>query len=266
MEPFPFLERRFSNLVVFFRVPLEHGGVVFNAHAAAECLDHGLRVVEEIVRVDDADFDVLALVTVGPVGNVGRRAIAGGGGGGGGGGSIMMVSVLDNACSLWANKTYLAQVVKHPAQLVVSRLRWVKLVEPRHSIQGGDGAPVIRGNAVMRVPDEKGEVEPSQQRGRDNGGIARLSRGVTRCLFLLGKLFAIRANSALWQSVLNQRRCDAGGRTVRRDQVVDDIFDEDAFSLEIVLQLDCFDLKGEQEDNETPRRTLSRCGRIWSDM
>lgn len=231
MEPFPFLKRRLCNLLVFLGIPLQHSGVIFDAHAATECPDHGLRVVEEIVRIDDADLDAVTVVTVG---SVGRRAVAGGI-------AITMVAILD-ASNLWADKTYLTQIVEHPAQLIVARLRRVKLVKPRHSIQGGDGAAVVRGNAVMRVPDEEGEVEPSQQRGWDNGRITRFSRGVVRRLFLLLGRVAIGANSALRQSMLDERRCDAGGRTVRRDQVMDNIFDEDAFSLEIVLGLDHFDL------------------------
>jgi hypothetical protein len=67
VEASPLLECLLGMVVVFFVVPVQHAGRVFDANALAELLKDGRRVVQKIISVNDTDVNsstlLLAILT-----------------------------------------------------------------------------------------------------------------------------------------------------------------------------------------------------------
>lgn len=129
VESPPLLESNLSTLVVLFDVPIEHFWAVFNANFLTVGFNYTLRVVQEIISIDDsnADFTVIQLVILPSLGR--------------------------------PNLLLLYQEVEDSAKLIVASLRWHKIVEASNFIKWRNGASPVRWNAVSWMPNQKGEME-----------------------------------------------------------------------------------------------------------
>lgn len=133
MEPLPLLKRLFGICLVLLGIPDQHLGFVLNACGLAECLDDAGGVVEQVVGVDDADFDSAGV------------AVGGGGGGISAGRRLPREIGPDLAC--------VAEVVKEDAEFFVAGFVGAEVVEAGHFVERGDCAAVVAGDAVARVAD-----------------------------------------------------------------------------------------------------------------
>lgn len=147
METSPFLKCLFGIPVVFLGIPLEHIRGIFKADAATKCLNRFCRLVKHVIRVDDADLDP-GVVSV-------------------------RDCVIVARCDARSDQVSCAQIIESPTQLVVPCFRGVVVVEPRHLVQRGDRAAVVRGDAEMGITNEEGEMESGEDLVGYYGGIAR---------------------------------------------------------------------------------------------
>ena len=58
VEAFPFLKSVYGLLMILLGVPDQHIRIEIQADRFTICLDYASGVVEEIISVDDADFDI----------------------------------------------------------------------------------------------------------------------------------------------------------------------------------------------------------------
>lgn len=240
MEPIPLLERLPRELVILIAVPVQHFPAEIDPDGLAVFPQDALGIIEQIVRVDDADLDRAAV-------RRGARVVDGRPTGG-----------VVAAAHLRPDETCVFAVVKDAAQLVVAGLARHIRLEARLLDNGRDAAAVIARGGVLRVPDQEREVELLQDGARHDGRVARLARRVvregrararalrpgrlvdedagvagavhgvdTRAVFL-GRL-VVRADAAL--DTLERRR-NVRLLPMGWDQVVSDVFDKDAFTLE----------------------------------
>lgn len=238
MEAPPLRELLPGEAAVLLAVPAEHVGRVLDADAPAVGLDHGRGVVEEVVCVDDADLHSFFGRSVDAVHTIGAVHLL----------DTLDVGVETTRGDVRSDKAHLAHVLKDPADLVVAGLGGVEIVEARHLVQRRDGAAVVRGDAVVRIADQEGEVEPGQHLQRHDGRVARLGLGVVgvRLRLVVG---AVSVDTAGMVAPVDVPRADsafdplqgggdAGGLAVRGNEVVDDVFDEDGLSLLEVSMMD----------------------------
>lgn len=169
VKTLPFLERVFCLLVVRFRVPFQHAGIVVETDGLAVCSDDTGWVGEEVVGVDDADVNFLifgmanAIGQVGAVGSV--NAIVHG--------SIVLgVGLPGDIRPNLANTT---EVIEDTTHLIVAGFGRQKIVETGDFIEWRDRAAVIRRDAGSWVADQEGEVELLEDLRRDHGGIVGFS-------------------------------------------------------------------------------------------
>jgi hypothetical protein len=228
VETWPFLKRLLGTCLVFFVVPVQHIGLVFEVHTLAEPLQDTFGVVEEVVCINYTDLDTWFLGLGGIV------AI------GGAVGLLRVGIAVCVVCMTWSDLAYLSQVVEHPMNFVVSSLDWIEIVESGKLVEWRDGAAVIGWDARVRVTDQESKVKFGEHVGRDDGGVVGLCFGVIWCESVLTARActidvidtigdcAVRSDSAL--DAL-QRWCDACWLAAGRHQIVDDILDEDALTL-----------------------------------
>lgn len=219
MEPSPLIKRIVDILLIRLVIPVQHGGVILDADAATKRLDHGRRLVEQIIRIDDTD---LVARSVAPRG-ADRLEPA-----------LELVGVLLTGRDVRADQPLAPQVVERAAQLVVPGLGRVVVVEAGHVVQRGDRAAVVRRHAVVRVADEERKVEAGEELPGHHCWIAAFLGGCRR------RRLRGRGSSGGWlyggvgaYAALDpvQGRGDVGGFAVRREQVVHDVLDEDSFAL-----------------------------------
>lgn len=217
VEAVPLLEGVLGVLVLLLRVPVQHAHVELHADGRAVLSEDALGVVEEIVGVDDADLDAAGL----------RH------------GAVVLA-----AADLRANDAGVLAVVEDAAELVVASLLRHELVEARLLDKRGHAAAVIAGNRVARVADKEGEVELLEQLSGHDSRIARLTSegraarlrhhdaGVGISRYLAFTILAIGADATLGDA---QRSSECGRLLVRGNEVVSDVFDEDALALVVLV-------------------------------
>lgn len=245
VEPLPFLKGSSRKCVVLLSVPAQQIRVVRNTDAFAIPLDHLSRVIEHLVCIYDANLNA-ALFRM-----VAIHTIAG---------CRMSCSVGDPArCGhTRPHDVDLAEVVKNTADLIVAGFRWRKVVKAGDIVQRWDGASVVGRDAIVGIADEKGEMEKRQKLGGHHGWVSRLGFCVVRVGSPLPRRLprdahavnscsigainpvgvtvglaidmAIGADSALQ---FQQRRSNACWLSVRGDEIVNDVFDEDSLALYI---------------------------------
>ena len=225
MEALPLLKSIFGALVIVFGVPVQHVWGEVDTNFLAVGGDNALRIVQEIVCVDDSDADF----------------------------SILQVSVVTS--EVWANVLVLDQEVEDSAELVIARLGGHEVIEASNGVQGWNSAAEVGWNAVTGVTNEESEVELLQDLCRDNGGISGLSSCVVwvRCLGMsigvpigmaigkaIGKAIGVAINhtiglaicsDALLHSLSSKGWSNGCWLSIGRDQVVRDILDEESFPL-----------------------------------
>ena len=135
MKPLPFLKRNLSIPLVALVIPIQHVRLILDTDALAVGLDDAGRVVEHVIRVDDADLNALdgAARAVGvavPAVRVVRADDAGGG-----------------------------DICEEAAELVVTGFGREKRVEARQVVEGRDRAAEVGRDASVGIADQEGEVE-----------------------------------------------------------------------------------------------------------
>lgn len=258
VEAIPLLERLGGVLLVLLVAPFKHLGCVIDANLLAVHLQDGLRVLQQVVGVDDSDS-----CAAGPVATdtVAVRSLV-----------ESLVDGCGLTCLARTDNVLCQQVVKKPAQLVVACLGGHKIVEARNSVQGRNGAAVIRRNGAAWVADEEGPVEATEHVGGHHSWIffllghlsvavcwavdeavcvgsnivlAVASRGscsvcgavdeticVIRDIALVAICVAVVALEPVRQGVTAQERgCKRNGLSIWREKIVRDVFDEDALAL-----------------------------------
>ena len=241
MESIPLQELLLGKLVRFLGIPIEHRIVELDADGAAVLLEDAFGVVEQVVRIDDADID-LAGVRLG-------------------------TAIVPLTTDLRANLAGGLQIIEQTAQFVVTGFARHERVEPGPVDQRRNAAAIVAGNRRVRVANEKREVELLQELARDDTGVVGFGfRFVVRKRRTLGRagrrrrrrsapgavdvhddagiLVAdailrlapgrrhrsrIRADTAL---DFLKRWSDARRLLFRRHQIMSDVFDEDTLSLE----------------------------------
>ena len=115
--------------------------------------------------------------------------------------------------------------VEQPAQLVVAGLAGEEGVEAGDCVQGGDGAAVVGGDGAAGVADEEGEVEGAEEGGGQDGGVFGGGEAVGCAVVYGGFGMGLEGGGGF------------GGFAVGAEEVVDYVFDEDAFVLGVTLVL-----------------------------
>lgn len=158
-----------------------------------------------------------------------------------------------------SDDAFVFQVVEDAALLVVAGLFRHEVVEAGNVVERWDGAAPVAGNAVDRMTDQKGKVKLLEDLFGDDGRVVWLGDGWVRIrcggggiggivdgmsiedrnrlfdwrdnglerVFTWNDLLLRRGlgtNTALW---LLQRRGDGGRASIRRNEVVGDVLDED---------------------------------------
>ena len=235
MEALPLGKRLARAVLILLGIPIQHGLVKLQTHAAAVRRYDALRVVEKVVRVDDADVDLAVLTSIiaTVVASVAVRSSFGG------------ASPSDARPDLPDG----AQVVEEAAQLRVAGLGGHEGVEAGHAVERRDGAAEVGRHAGARVADQEREVELGQQFRRDDGWVGGLSGGGG-----VGGGAGVRVDAVGGDiSVDDDGGCrgfrprvvgtdaafdppqgggDAGWLFVRRDDVVSDVLDEETLALD----------------------------------
>lgn len=158
VEPTPFLKVLTRERIVLLGIPLQHSRGIRQTNATTELLDRRRRRVKHIVSIDYADLvDSLQVL----LGASCRRQVWPG-------------------AHTRAYETFAAEVVEVPTQLVIPSLLRIEVLEPRHAVERRDRAAVVRGDTIMRVPDEESPVELRLDLLRHDRWVSRLCRRAER--------------------------------------------------------------------------------------
>lgn len=221
METVPLLERVLGVLVLLLGVPVQHLLLEGDADGGTVVPEHALRVVKQVIGVQDADFDAV----------------------GSGHGTVVLL-----AANLGTDHASVLAVIEEAAQLIVSSLFRHELVEACLLDERRYTASVIARNGVTRVANKEGEVELLEQLLGHDRRVAGLRRGIIwerwvggtghrNARVCIGGVFhtaigtvrlAIGADTALRDA---QRRCNARLLLVWWQEVMCDVFDENTLAL-----------------------------------
>jgi hypothetical protein len=214
VETLPLLKRLFGIPVVIFGIPSEHFRLVFDAGAFAVRFDDARWVVEQVIRVNDANLYARVWA-------LGFRTVRAGG---------------NPGSSMRANLSLGTKEIEETTQLNITSLVGAEVVETRDFVEWGDCAAVVAWNAVLWMADQKREVELRQQVFRDHGWIAgfgfRFVR-VRRSVFVCsgggwGESRGVRSDISV---VVHERWRNSSRFFVRWDPVLRHILDKCAFAL-----------------------------------
>lgn len=245
VEAIPFFELLLGERMRLRRFPLQHGLVEVETDGSTVLLHHTSWIVQHIVGVKNTDlnFARLGLDTL----------------------SILL------AADFGTNHARILEVVKKPAQLVITRFLRHEGFKLGPFNERRNAASIIAWNRVLWVANKECEVKLLQDFPRHNRRITRLCDGIlvwerrvlrrrrwaarrrgedhaaivvtVEILPLLRGIVAfengqpIRADAAL-DSL--KRWCDGCGLSIWRKKIVGDVFDEDTFALISVSTLiDC---------------------------
>jgi hypothetical protein len=225
VEAVPLFESFLGGLVLFFGIPVQHAHVELDADGGAVVPEHSFGIVEEVVGVENADFDAVGL----------------------GDGAVVFLTA-----DLGTDDAGVLAVVEEATELIIASLFRHELVEAGLLDEWRHAAAVIAGNRVARVTDKEGEVELLEQLLGHDRGVVRLRWSVVRERWAVGTrhansgvlvggvlrlaVSAVRlargANTTLRDA---QRRSDTRLLLVRRYKVVCDVFDEDTLTLLVLV-------------------------------
>lgn len=199
MEAVPLLKHASGVRLILLVLPAQHARRVVEADLPTEGRDDRLRVVEQVVRVDHRDTDVVA-----------QDAIR-----------------LADPSPSGSNDPRPPEEIKKPPQLVVAGLTRQEVVESCHLVQRRDCASKVRRDGATGMSDEEGEVEAPQDIGREHSRIG----------WRLWALYAVHTVDMRTQLArafgisIAQRGSDLGWFCIRGEQVVGNVFDEDPLVL-----------------------------------
>lgn len=244
VESLPFFKGSSCICVVLLSVPSQQIWIIRDSDAFAIRLDHLGGSIQHLVCIHDADLNaaLLRMVAIHPIaGNpVGNPA---------------------RCCHTRTHDVDLAEVVENTANLIVAGLGWAKVVKARDLVQRWDGASVVGRNTVVGIADEEGEMELRQKLGGHHGWVSRLGFCVVRVGSLLPRRISVDAHAVNSCSIgainpvgvtvgmsidvivgtdaalqFQQRRRNACWLSVRGNEIVNDVFDEDSLALYIDKQ------------------------------
>lgn len=221
VEPLPLLECGFGTLLILFVVPVKHVVTELQPDALAVNPQDTLGIIQQVIGINDTGFRFVDIAIRNPV------CLAG---------------------NLGCDQTGFPGEIEESTQLVVSRFIRVEVVEAGHGVQRRDGAAVVRGNAGVGVADKEGEMELLQHGFRHDGGIPWLALGrvwewgfAALVLDAVGPIDMVLAVRTIGLVVLGFRADPAplwvqggrnsGGLMIGRDQIIDDVLDEQTFAL-----------------------------------
>ena len=149
MESLPLFESLFCLLMVELRVPVQHGWFILHPYALAIRLNNPARVIQEVIRVNNADLHASFLRVIDPF----RFSVG--------------LAVLDNDARF-------KEVVECATQFIVACFTWHEVVKTRYAVEGRDCATVVARDAAARVADQEGEMEVFQYCQWYHCGVIRL--------------------------------------------------------------------------------------------
>ena len=129
VEAWPLFKGGLRSGLCFLGVPSEHFGSIFNPDAVAEALDDTGRVVEQVVSINDADFNTPVGCAVRPVCSIYTVSFP-----------ILDASIIRMA---WSDKAKITDIIEEPAELIVSSFRNIEIVPPSDLVEGWDRASII---------------------------------------------------------------------------------------------------------------------------
>ena len=160
VEARPLFKRLLRVHLMLLVRPLEHLGLKRQAYRVAVGADDPLRVIEQVVGVDDADLGASRCTVCGTV--------------------YPFCGAVALICMTGSYLPDGAEVLEDAADFVVAGFGGVEVVEACFVVEGWDGAAEVRGNARVRVADQKGEVEAGEKVGGHDGRVVGFGVGVER--------------------------------------------------------------------------------------
>jgi hypothetical protein len=142
--------------------PLEHLGLEWQVYKVAVRADNSLRVVKQVVGVDDADLGAGRYTICGAVYPIPIR------------GAVALI------CMMGSYQPDGAEVREDAAEFVIAGFGGVEVVEACLVVEGWDRAAEVGWDARVRVADQKGEVEAGEKVGGHDGRVVRFGVGVER--------------------------------------------------------------------------------------
>lgn len=216
MEALPLLEGIDGLLLVRFAAPVQHLRGVVQANLLAVRFDDAVRVVEEVVRVDDGDAHLILLYGLAAHGGT--------------------------------DDVLRAEKVEDATELVIAGFIGQEVVEAGDGVQGWDATTIVGWNAAARVADQKGEVEFLEHlNGHDCGvswfgfrpkrvGARRGSMVTVGQAIDLTVCHPVGVSAGICSDALSDLSAE-GWRNLSRlllrwHEIVRDVFDEQSFSLQ----------------------------------
>jgi hypothetical protein len=223
MKALPFPKRFRGNGLILIGIPGQHSGVEILTHAFAVPLNYTVRIVKQVICINDTYFSFLGNSTELHFVWV-RRAVAA---------TVHMA---------WYHKLNFVQIIEHTPEFIVPGLGLVELVKPSDVAKWWNRAAIVGGNAIMWVPDQKGEMELGKELGWDDSRITgfgmdsiRIWRrmGPRTCVFgnLIGGAVAIAGFKAEVSVNLLQGWSDTGRHAIWWDKIMDNVLNKKALPL-----------------------------------
>lgn len=226
MEPLPFGKRFVRTLLMLLRIPTQHRRIILQAHGATVGGHDPRWIVEQIIRIHDANINLAILsATI-------SAAI---------GGTIGFGPMVAAACDAGPNLPYGTQEVEEAAQLRIAGLGGHVVVESRDAIKRWDGAAEVRRDTGARVADQKGKVELAEHFLWNDGRvvgfderIGAVGGGGDISVADDGGCRGFRPRVVGTYAALDPRQRGGDGCWffIRRDDVVSNVLDEETFALD----------------------------------
>jgi hypothetical protein len=137
MKAPPLLKGVPSSLVILLGIPDQHLRTVVNSHLLAVCGDDAFWIVQQVIGIDDGNTHII-LFTDTFAGEDGTNVLV------------------------------FTQEIEHPAEFVVAGFGGHEVVETGDFVEGWDSAAPVGWNAVTGMADEEGEMELSEDFGRND--------------------------------------------------------------------------------------------------
>lgn len=147
VEAWPFLECLSSTSLVFFVVPIQHLGLVFEVYALAELFHDAFGVIKKVICVNYTGLDSFVRV----LDEMGAIGIA-----------VDLFCDVIGVCAIrlmWSNLAYLSQIIEYSTNLVIPSLGWIEIIEAGKLVKWRDSAAEVRRDARMGIADQEGEVK-----------------------------------------------------------------------------------------------------------
>ena len=153
VKALPLLENDLGPLLKLVVIPVQHIRVKIHSNALAVGAKDTLRVVQQIISIDQTDLRRIFLA---------------------GGDRSTFVCIWQTRLFI-LNESSFSGVIEKSSKLVISRLIWIIIMEPSHLLERWDGTAVERRNTGVRVADEECKVKLIKQIPGYDRGVARFA-------------------------------------------------------------------------------------------